>query len=754
MQCPLLNCPAEVLLLIAHFLSTPDLASFVRTNSALYALGIPALWSHLYYKSSPTSTWYVTPQEILDEEYLGLQPSQRPPLHYRISEICRQRSTAVDPSLFSTVSLPSRSLSSYSDDTASIMSSDDDDTYGSPITNFTSTSLTCSSNPVTTSRIDHLSLALLQNSVSRLATSSIKSLIISTDYRFGQLDQYCPLPLSSINNNKNGSSPSKSAGKHPVSLSFVEFLKYHLLTTQTVPNLQHLRITHANPVGPPTVSATTSFSSSTESPATLRSQNRIPMLASVVGEFLQKCRTDVRLSLDCATLAPVQAVLDSTPQACEFLHFLHVEVLPSQYRMLAGFLDRAANLKVLSIKSSDFEFGFHDEVEHAKDADLSLFFAACRNRASLRTLTLKSVSLIECFTPEYLPPKLTHLELEADFHQVHSIVPHLLVPSTTMVAAATTATLPFVEDEDEDDDDDGSRGGGRSHQFPPPITLGTNLWAHIFSSGSSFGQLETLKVRLWNPELLFPVTTAANSCSAFVYPSDLPAMTAGNLREIHLDGDYVPPGLDAYLFAKAPRLRRVHIPVVYGSGAYALAANCPELEELTVFGVKSAATHSAGTPDFLECRLLRVLGRCRQLRALYLNAAPGTIRGSELLALLRACPRLQSVTIEQTDFTLPHHKAVVSEYEEDEFGGFGMLPLELIKQRLPLYNRLRTTFVAADTDGNTIAGLSNCLAPIDGDEATRVDPKYKQYYSTLAYQRCNCIFRLDIPRFLALNAGR
>ncbi|KAF5101252.1 hypothetical protein D0Z00_000922 [Geotrichum galactomycetum] len=315
-----------------------------------------------------------------------------------------------------------------------------------------------------------------------------------------------------------------------------------------------------------------------------------------------------------------------------------------------------------------------------------------------------------------------------------------------MMTAATATTLPFRDDDGE--------GDGHSHQIPPPITLGTNLWSHIFSNGSSFGQLETLKVRLWNPELLFSVTTAATSCSAFVYPPDLPAVAAGNLREIHLDGDYVSPGLDAYLFAKTPRLRRVQIPVIYGSGAYALAANCPELEELTVFGVKPAAAHSAGTPDFLECGLLRVLGRCRQLRALYLNAAPRTIRGSELLALLRACPRLQSVTIEQTDFTLPHHKAVVSEYEQDEFGGFGMLPLELIKQRLPLYNRLRTTFMIADGDGETTAGLSSCLAPIDGDEATRVDPEYKQYYSTLAYQRCNCIFRLDIPRFLALNAGR
>lgn len=722
-ECHLLNCPAEVLLLIARYLSTPDLASFVKTNRTFYTLGIPVLWSHFYFKASLSSAWYVNPQEILEEQYLGLKPSQRPPLHSQIREICRQRSTARDPSVLSTISLPSPSLSSCSDEISSIINNDYSyDTFDSTITSFTSSSLTVASDPIISSHIDYLSLALLQNTVSQLATSSIRSLIISTDYRFGQLDRYTSFHLG----NNSGYLLPERPMERPASLSFVEFLKHYLLTPQTVPNLQHLCIIHTNPASPLALPATISSSEG----EIVTDNICISKMASVVGEFLQKFQNHVRLSLDCATLVPVQAVLNSTPKACQLLHFLHVDVFPSQYHLLAKVLDQTINLKVLSVKSSDVNFSPHTETEHTENTNLDLFFAACRRCTSLCTLTLKAVSLVKFFTPEYLPSQLTHLELEADFHLVHSTISHYLFPSTAEVVTVETLS------------------GDSNDQIPQNITSETNLWEHIFSGGN-FGQLETLKVRLWNIEMLFPAVAAAVFPS-FRYPNNQLVVT-GNLREVHLDGDCVPPGLDAFLFATNPKLQRVKIPVIYGSGAYALASNCPELEELTVFGTKPAGAHSAGTPDFLECRLLRLLVRCRRLHTLYLNTVPRSIRGGELLALLRACPQLSTVTIEQTNFDLPHYKAVINEDENDEFGGFGMLPLEIIKQRLPLYNQLRTTFLVPDSDKTR---LCECLAPIDGYEATRIDPEYKQYYSTLAYQRYNCIFNLDIAQFLALNADK
>lgn len=742
-ECFISSCPSEVFLLIAHYLHTPDLAYLAQTNHALYNLLIPVLWSHIYYKPTSSSSWYLNAQEIFEEEFLGLESTQRPAAYNTIREISRQQPSNLEAlSSLSMASGEESSISSSSTDISSLIS-DEDNTTTSLFSHISLPEAKHSS-----STIDKLSLALIQNKVSPLAKASIKSLIISTDYRFGHHDK-CIVPLD----------PSKS-----ISISFVQFLKDYLLTKETVPHLQYLRITHANPGH--LKSRCKHHNSNLD--ANLEPQHaseikRLRDMADVFGNFLN--HHNVRLSLDSAMLYPVQAILQASPEAHKCLRFLHVEVhqTPTQHQILAGVLEQLPNLEVLSIKTrepklqrherfdyeSDFDFSddvFDSELASDDETDSELEFSddedtkstlsqvdtellksSCKKLVNLKTLILKATSLIEAFSPDFLPPNVTHLELDSNYNNAHN------TPSSS------------------------SHLHSSMNQF-------TNLWSQIFSHDLS--QLTTLNISLWNTELfssLPPQFFALPRPPAAILPHH-----GGNLQDIHIEGDYVPPGLDALIFASNPHLKRVKIPIMYGPGAHALAEHCHDtLEELTVFGIKNSFYHP---PDFLDFRLLPLLARCRQLKSLYFHVPAKSLHGFDVLHMLAPTKRagrlqlqleqddsstlvlpsaLTQVTIEQTDFDLPHYKEVIDEEEYEEYGGFGMLPLELIKQRLPLYNSIRTKFAPAEGD---LSGIQDCLRPIDGDESTHCDPQYKQYYSTLAYTRYNCIFTLDIQKFLARNA--
>lgn len=787
LECFFLNCPSEVLLLVARSLPAPDLAHLAQTNHAFYDLLIPVLWSLVCYKPSSSSSWYMNTQEIFHEEFLGLDISQRPAAYNKIGQVYGQLPSTFEA--LSTLSLPSGAHSLTSSDTgfSSLLSDEDDDNPSNFITHVTLPRGKPASNS-----IDKLSLALVQNQVSALAKASIKSLIISTDYKFEHQDHF--------------SVPTAAAGSNSssITLSFTKFLKRYLLTEETVPNLQYIRITHANPGhfnSPSKYSSATSNNSST--PLALSharhcdyEKKRLAELASVLGNFLDQ--HTVRLSLDCAMLYPVQVILASSPAARQCLRFLHVDVLqtPSQHKALSELLGDLPNLEVLSVKTQEPKlherFAFRSEGDSSANdtndddndndndngndndndndsdngsmminedslykVDTNLLRSSCRNLLNLKTLILKATSLIEAFSPDLLPPSVTHLELDSNYN--NDLNSHI----------------------------SSSQSYSSTEQF-------NNLWSHIFSHDLS--QLTTLNIKLWNTELfssLPPHFFALPRLPARILPYH-----AGNLQEIHIEGDYVPPGLDALIFSSNPHLKRVRIPIIYGPGAQALAQHChATLEELTVFGIRNSFYHP---PDFLDFRLVPLLARCRKLKSLYLHVSAKSLHGFDVLHLLAPSngggpfkdvpspsnnihnnrlnpnnnsstnnhwgstgvssapmgslplpPTLTRVIIEQSDFDLPHYKEVINEEEYDEFGGFGMLPLELIKQRLPLYNSIRTTFAPAEGD---LSGIKECLSPIDGDESTHCDPEYKQYYSTVAYARYNCIFTLDIQKFLARNA--
>lgn len=690
--------------------------------------------------SSSSSSWYLDPQEVFqEEEFLDLDA--KPDAHCMIREISHQQSSNLTDGL-STTFLPSgvtTSASSSYSDISSILSDQDRDNHTCGSLFSQSPLAPLSSKQSSLHSIDKLSLALVQNQVSQLAKASIKSLIISTDYRFGQQDQCSvPLPRSNLH----------------TTLSFPQFLKSYLLTEETVPNLQYLRIIHSNPGhfhSRLTRSDTQDPSSShggREPDHRDYEENRLQELAYVLGNFLGQ--QSVRLSLDCAMLYPVQLILESSPGACECLHFLHVDILQtsSQHQVLGELLNKLPNLEVLSIKTKqearfDFDFEEDEASDDDEDDDEDILheidnnlFKSCQKLTKLKTLILKATSLIESFSAEFLPPSVTHLELESNYNN-----------------ATITSHIPS----------DSSGPQSSMAQF-------NNLWCHIFSHDLS--QLTTLSISLWNTELFSSLPAPFFALPS--PPSSILPHHAGNLQDIHIEGDYVPPGLDSLMFASNPHLKRIKIPIIYAPGAHALAEHCHDsLEELTVFGIKNSFYHP---PDFLDFRLLPLLARCHKLKSLYINVSAKSLHGFDVLHLLAPFnpslnhtdsssshplrpPVLASITIEQSDFDLPYYKELITEQEYDEYGGFGMLPLELIKKRLPLYNKIRTTFLPAEDD---LSGIQKCLYPIDDNDghggheeestARRWDADYKQYYSTVPYARYNCIFRLDIGEFLSRNA--
>lgn len=693
----LLSCPSEVITLITNHLQTPDLARLAQANRVLYNITIPVLWQNITYTCKAS------------------QQTRRPEISFQKSQT--KSSYPAD----SLPKSPAPTLSSFSDTSSSFTYQDDDDS--------TLNTLFTSSTSAFFDGLDSLSLALIQNQVSPLAKQSIRTLEISTDYRFGPNDSVSVLCEADDDLQAATAAGKDAKGENEtrrslVDLTFVQFLKRYLLTNDAVPNLQSLRVTHENPDYDLPRSKTHTCLPTRYCGPSQCERARLEEIGAIVGNFLQY--RPVRLSLDSPMLLPVQTVLESNPAAQRCLVHLHIEVLQSasEHHALHYLLSGLSNLEYLSITTQETQGSMfdHDDMDDEDDDDEDLLFqidkalfkTAFANMSQLKTLIIKSPSLIEAFTPEAIPRQVTHLELESNYN---------------------TSSL-------------------YSHNITAQFN---NLWTLLLSHDLS--QLTSLSVSLWTSELFSSLPH--QRVFSFHPRSRAAPPSFGNLRELTIEGDYIPAGLDALLFASNPHLQRVRIPVLYAAGAHALAQHCGDsLEDLAVYGLRNTAQHA---PDFLDYRLLPLLARCHRLQSLYLHVASKTLHGFDLLHLLaplRAQSNLEPaakpspspslrLTIEQTDFDLPHYKEVISEDEYDEFGGFCMLPLESIKQRMPLYNQIRTSFAAVDGD---LSGLAECASAIDDDEATRCDPAYAPYYAELPYTKYNCIFTVDVDRFLGRNA--
>lgn len=699
-QSSVLACPSEVVLLIARHLPTSDLARLAQVNRSLYNLSIPLLWANISYKPKKVASLAYQPaQSISHEDHLAFGKKSH---NYVIHDysLPQHHSSNLTPDT-------NISASSSLSDISSILSTQDlyEDGKSTPITSSPSPQ-SPTEFQLGNFNIDSLSLALIYNQVSPLAKASIKTLEISTDYRFGPADCcYAPTDTFEVHDK----------------LSFPQFLKRYLLTNETVPNLQCLRITHdsshlSSSINKPLATCLPKrqcqFGHSCET-------ERLQEMAAIISHFIDL--HPVQLGIFSAELFPVQAILNLSQTAGECLRELSVDILPSisEHRNLTEILSKLPNIESLSIVTEEFKTFFnsedHDEEEEEilYQIDKILLKTAFECMNNLKTLIIKSTSLIEAFTPDILPPKVTHLELESNYNNSISI---------------STALHP-------------------SHNS---LAHFNTLWSQIFLH--NFSQITTLNVSLWNSELYSSLPQRL-----FSIPR-LPAIhtgISGTLRNLNVDGDYLPPGLDALIFASNPHLQRVAIPFLSPQGAHSLVQHCSNtLEELTVFALKNSFQYG---PDFLDYRLLPLLARCQKLVSLYIHVGAKCLHGFDVLHLLAAAqkscsaqaPPLLHITIEQTDFELPFYEEVISEDEYEDFGGFGMLPLEQVKERLPLYNQIRTAFKPVDGDLSEIQGY---LLPIDSDESTHCDPRYKQYYSTLPYARYNCIFNLDIAMFLAHNA--
>lgn len=638
------------------------------------------------------------------------------------------------------------------------MDDDDDTLVSSPFSLTTKASPRSRPTSLVRAKPNALLLALVQNKVSQLARMSIKSLSITTLSEFGY-------------QNEEDEDEEVNNGE---SLSFTQFLQYYLLTKETVPNLQSLRITYAGGAGqypalfskavtnclpappPPTPLLLSPTLSNTENNHIHGHLQYFNNIAAILSNFLES-QPAVRLTWVSPILFPLHAIVRQSTIVQHALRHLQVDVLqsPSEHQALHSLLCQLPNLEYLSVSTREHISLFNDDEDEDDDdeevlyqVDKTLFKFAFHSMKALKTLIIKSTSLVEAFTPEAIPPSVSHLELEANYNN------SLLVPA-------------------------------HPSQF-------SNLWTCLISSPNLMTQLTTLNIGLWTSDL-FPCPVSQRFFNPTVQnlnsnnnttnnnkPNNYIKPYTGNLRSLTIEGDYMPPGLDTLLFTANPKLKQVKIPVIYAQGAHALAQYCSDtLEDLTVSGLKGGAVHHSAAPDFLEYRLLPLLARCHKLQSLYIHVSAKTLHGFDVLHLLKPSQNhhqqqqlgrsllpppspLLNITIEQTDYDLPHYKELISAEEYDEFGGFSMLPLDCIKQRLELYTAIRTTFAPVEGD---LSGIQQCLIPAEIDVGSSSGSGYgegrgpyqedeKGYSKFLPppYVRYNCVFKLDVERFLQRNA--
>lgn len=715
-----------------------------------------------------------------------------------------------------------------------------------------------------------------------------------------QLGAYSPTAdVANVNANANTNTTETNANSVLIlALSFSDFLKQFIFSTSsdTVPNLQQIRVTcdSENVNANNTAAAATpvahdlafdSFKNYGNDNLNFQEslggeKERVAQIGAVIGQFLDyrnlrsqhlqqqqeqqkhqylfqhqyqpyfqsQHKHNIRLTIDSASLFPVQAILESSSTAHLCLERLHVEVLQSanEHHVLSRLLSRPfPRLEYLAVvtqegRFEDVNFNFNEEDDDDEDdddedddgeeilyqVDQSLLKTAFENMPDLKTLILKSTSLIEALSSVVvaLPAKLGHLELESNYNNTNNMAASGMAATMSMLhmvpASSASSSVSVYNSHDNS------------------TTHFNNLWSSLmFFNGLS--QLTTLNVDLSNSDLFaclphphhqqYDQQAFLLSSSSHPQPQQPqhpfflipPSFAGGNLRDLSIEGDYVlPAGFDSLIFSSNRHLERVKMPYISAAGAHSLAQNCMELRDLTVFGLAQTSpsfvpgididntdngddlvTSQTGTsslpqmslpqmslpqlsvsqvslsqqqyqePDFLDYRLLPVLAQCRKLQSLYIHVAARSLHGFDVLHLLLALstmgsstddantntkmttplttPPPLSITIEQTDASLPYNTTVISEGEVDEYGGFGMLPLNLMRDRLSAYTALRTEFKPVEGD---LSGISEFLVAIDGDERTFGEEQYEQYYGTLANVRTNCIFRLDCEGFVGRNS--
>jgi hypothetical protein len=525
-------------------------------------------------------------------------------------------------------------------------------------------------------------------------------------------------------------------------------------------------------------------------------------LFSLLGIFLANHPT-VRLCIDSTSIHALHnTLLSSTTAAAirfkQYLKSLTIESLQtvSSHSKLVSVLQNLGSLEHLSITSMDNEIDFDEDEEEEEYNEVGaegveiyeinklLYTSAIAHMYHLKSLSINSTSLLEAFSPESIPASVKSLELESNY-----------TISNSSPASFSTSSSSF--------------SASNSLRHEGTAAMFNKFWFQFLSH--NFSHLTSLKVGLWASDLFsYGITQSQHQPSFYMSQSDLSlilsfgspttAMLAGssnsskllgNLQHLHIEGDFMPPGLDTVLFASNPNLETVAVPIIYEQGAQVLAATCcHSLKQLTISGNFDQASGDIGSsnngdnncsgantspfspqPCFVEVPgALPLLAKCYRLESFKFSVIANTLLGTDMLQFLQdkrtyaqnnshhhgLQQRPLRVVIEQTDYDLPYYREVISEEEYDEYGGFSMLPLDRIKARMPTYELLRTRFAPAPScdasnkagsKTNISSGIEQFVRPIDEDLSTRSDPKYKEYYRQVPFVRYNCIFVLDTEAF-------
>ena len=468
----------------------------------------------------------------------------------------------------------------------------------------------------------------------------------------------------------------------------------------------------------------------------------------------------------------------------------------SNHNKLVSVLQNLCSLENLSITSMDNEIDFDEDEDEEEineegtegveiyEINKLLYTSAIAHMSHLKSLSINSTSLLEAFSPESIPASVKSLELESNY-----------TISNTSPASFSTSSSLF--------------SAGSSFRYEGTAAMFNKFWFQLLSH--NFSHLTSLKVGLWASDLFsYGITQLQHQPSFHMTQSDLSLALSlganstaissgngnngkllGNLQHLHIEGDFMPPGLDSILFASNPNLETVIVPIIYEQGAQVLASTCcHSLKKLTISGNFEQASGNIGSniggdnvcgdanslpcapqPCFVEVPgALPLLAKCYRLNTLKLSVIANTLFGTDMLQFLqnkRIYAQNNSyhhalqqsplrIVIEQTDYDLPYYREVISEEEYDEYGGFSMLPLDQIKARMPTYELLRTRFAPApscDTsnkakhNSDTSSGIERFVRPIDEDLSTRSDPEYQEYYRQVPFVRYNCIFVLDTEAF-------
>lgn len=733
------SCPLEVLTLISGFLDKSDLICLSQTNTAFYHICVPQLWADLA---------------------IAKLSSQQQLLHHQFPV---ELSTLASSSIRS-ITIPVANLTPLN------------------LQHFI-TSLLHLDLP----RLGSINVSFCEDESPRAATFNNNNIVYAGDFQLG---------CDSFFSQSHGSFDSTCSDDLPGD-AYINTNK-----NTVIGNNNHCRI-NRNSIGS-SIDINNNISIGSSNSSEDYTYNLVNALFTRLSIFLTS-HPNVRLCIDSTSIHSLyKTILSSTTtEAIQFKHLINsltVETLQtaSNHRKLVSVLQNLTSLEHLSITSAEeAEFCDNDEEdeEDHNESDVEgmemyeintlIYTSAIAHMGNLKSLAINSTSLLEAFLPKAIPTSVTSLELESNYTNFNSSCPASFSSSFST---------------------------GDSLRVVGTAAIFNTFWFQFLSH--NFSHLTSLKIGLWAPDLFNYGITQPHHQPSFYIPQPDISLTAfpnattsalaittgtnnnmkrlGNLRNLHIEGDFMPPGLDTVLFESNPNLEIVMVPIIYEQGAQALADTCcHSLKHLTVSGNfeqnsgnvcqgdneenvcgGSNSTVYAPQPCFIEKPgALSLLSKCYCLDTLELSVVANTLSSADMLQFLRN-KRLYSqhknshdlyqqkrplkVIIEQTDYDLPYYREIISEEEYDDYGGFSMLPLDWIKERMPAYERLRTRFVPAsrdnsinnsNTDVDNTCSIEKFVRPIDEDPSSRDDPKYKEYYEQAPFVRYNCVFVLDTEAF-------